>query len=288
MNVEVRHLRALAAIGDEGTISAAAAALRLSQPALSRTLDQLERRVGTRLVERTTRRLALTDAGKLLHERAHTILKQLDDALAEAAADSGPRPLRVGFAWAALGEHTIPLLRDWRSRFPESPVRVHRRDDPELALQRGEVDVAVIRTTPRGDADSVALFAEPRLAAVPDGHPLASRPAVRLTDLAGEPVALCSSASTSGESWPHGFDVGGVDEWLTTIASGEAVGVTTQGTQTNHPHPGVRYLPLTDADPVTVHLVWPRPPTHPATGAFTEFLTAESSALPRRPASPTR
>ncbi|BEL04106.1 hypothetical protein Q0Z83_022970 [Actinoplanes sichuanensis] len=92
--MELRHLRALAAIGDEGTISAAAAVLRISQPALSRTLDQLERRIGTTLVERTTRRLALTDAGRRLHERAHLILNQVDDALAEAAAE--PQPLHVG------------------------------------------------------------------------------------------------------------------------------------------------------------------------------------------------
>jgi DNA-binding transcriptional LysR family regulator len=269
MNVEIRHLRALAAIGDEGTISAAAAALRISQPALSRTLDQLERRVGARLVQRTTRRLALTDAGRVLHERAHGILRQLEDAIAEAA--SGPQPLRVGFAWAALGDHTVPLLRGWRSLFPATPIRVHRRDDPELALRRGEINVAVVRTTPQAEADYLALFREHRLAAVPDEHPLASLPAVRLADLAGEAVALCSTATTSSESWPNGFEVDGVDEWLTTIASGEAVGVTTQGTAKSHPHPGVRYLPLSDADPVTVYLVWPRPPTHPATAAFVDF-----------------
>src|ERR1044072_8279379 len=58
MNVELRHLRVLAAIGDEGTFTDAAAGLRISQPAVSRTLDQLERRTGAQLVERTTRHLA--------------------------------------------------------------------------------------------------------------------------------------------------------------------------------------------------------------------------------------
>ena len=81
MNVELRHLRALTAIGEEGTITGAAAVLHISQPALSRTLEQLESRVGVRLVERTTRTLSLTDAGQQLYERAHLILRQLDDAL---------------------------------------------------------------------------------------------------------------------------------------------------------------------------------------------------------------
>ncbi|WP_433796377.1 LysR family transcriptional regulator [Actinoplanes sp. CA-252034] len=285
MNVELRHLRALAAIGDEGTISAAAAVLRISQPALSRTLDQLERRIGTTLVERTTRRLALTDAGRRLHERAHLILNQLDDALAEAAA--GPQPLHVGFAWAALGDHTVSLLRTWRDEHPAAPVRVHRRDDPETALRRGELNAAIVRLmpSPPGDLLSAELYREPRLAAVPDGHPLAGRPSVRLADLSDQRVVLCSTSATTGQLWPrdqrpHTFDVANVDEWLTTIATGEAVGVTAQGTERSHPYPGIRYLPITDGGTVTVWLLWPRVPTHPATGAFIDHARRAVAAVP--------
>ncbi|WP_432586104.1 LysR family transcriptional regulator [Streptomyces sp. HD1123-B1] len=275
MNVELRHLRALAAIGDEGTITGAASVLHISQPALSRTLDQLESRTGTRLVERTTRRLSLTDAGRRLWEHSHRILNQLDEALTEATT-AGPRPLRIGFAWAALGRHTVPLLRTWREDHPGVPVRVHRRDDPEAALRRGELDAAFLRTPPPDDAGltALALYTERRFAAVPDGGPLARRSALRLADLAGEQVVLCATAATSGAglwpegSRPHTFEVANVDEWLTVIATGEAVGVTAEGTEHSHPHPGIRYLPLEDAAPVTVHLVTPRIPTHPATGAF--------------------
>ncbi|MGW3571999.1 LysR family transcriptional regulator [Streptomyces sp. NPDC000941] len=278
MNVELRHLRALAAIGDQGTISGAAVALRVSQPALSRTLEQLERRIGTQLVERTTRHLALTDAGRLLHERAHLILNQLDDTLVEAAAE--PRPLRVGFAWAALGDRTVPLLRAWREQQPKTPVRVHRPADPEAALRRGELDAVIVRTSPSPHADLVSqeLYQERRLAAVPEGTPLALRSAVRLADLIDQPVVLCSTAATAtADLWPRGrrprtFQVANVDEWLTTIAAGDAVGVTAQGTEHSHPHPGVTYLPISDAAPVTVRLVRPRTPTHPATTAFIDHL----------------
>ncbi|WP_309115740.1 LysR family transcriptional regulator [Saccharothrix sp.] len=279
MNVELRHLRALAAIGDEGTITDAAATLHVSQPALSRTLEQLEHRLGTRLVERTTRSLALTDAGRRLWEHAHRILAQLDDALAEAAA--GPRPLRVGFGWAALGRHTLPLLRGWREARPGTPVRVRRCDDPEVALRKGEVDIAFMRTQPSDTAlASRVLYQEHRIAAVPQGNPLADKEVLHLADLAGEPVALCSTAATtSADLWPEGmrpdtFEVPGVDEWLTTIALGEAVGVTTEATVHSHPHPDIRYLPLADAATVTVRLVWPRRPTHAATGAFREHAVS--------------
>lgn len=302
MNVELRHLRVLAAIGDEGTVTGAAAVLHLSQPAVSRTLEQLETRVGTRLVERTTRRLALTDSGRRLWEHAHRILNELDDALAEAA--TGPRPLRIGFAWAALGEHTVPLLRSWREEHPDTPVRVHRRDDPESALRLGEIDAAFLRAPSPTDAGlrALALYRERRLAAVPEGDPLAHRSAVRLADLAGRPVVLCATAATTGtDLWPdgqrpHTFEVANVDEWLTTIATGDAVGVTAEGTEHSHPHPGIRYLPLSDADPLTVHLVWPRTPIHPATAAFREHArrmvgdgrTGEGAPPPRRAAQATQ
>ncbi|MBU3868165.1 LysR family transcriptional regulator [Streptomyces sp. 4503] len=277
MNVELRHLRALAAIGDEGTITGAAAALHISQPALSRTLEQLENRLGTRLVERTTRRLSLTDAGRLLHERAHLILKQLDDALSEAQA--GPRPLRIGFAWAALGDRTVPLLRAWRDQHPDIPVRVHRPGDPEAALRRGEIDAVFLRTAPTADAELMTeeLYRERRLAAVSDSDPLVGRSVVRLADLADRLVVLCATAASTADLWPRGqrpttIEVANVDEWLTTIATGEAVGATAEATEHSHPHPGVRYLPLADSAPVTVRLVWPRTPTHPATRTFLEHV----------------
>ncbi|MER6778128.1 MULTISPECIES: LysR family transcriptional regulator [unclassified Streptomyces] len=292
MNVELRHLRALAAIGDEGSITGAAAVLGISQPALSRTLDQLEHRVGTRLVERTTRRLAFTAEGERLKERADRILGELDDALAEAAGST--RPLRIGFAWAALGEHTVDLLRGWRQDHPRTPVEVHHLADPYTALLRGSVDAVFLRALPERTAPELAvlpLYSEPRVAAVSRDDPLAARPEVALRDLAGRTVVLCATAATTSSAlWPAGSSpaatrvVSNVDEWLTSIATGEAVGITAEATRHSHPLPAVRYLPLTDAGPVTVHFLAPAVPGHPATAAFRthvrDVLPAAGTALP--------
>ncbi|GAA2805141.1 LysR family transcriptional regulator [Saccharopolyspora taberi] len=285
MNVELRHLRALAAIGREGTITGAAAVLHVTQPALSRTLDQLEGRLGTRLVERTTRRLELTEAGRRLWEHACRLLNQLDDALVEVR--SGTRPLRVGFAWAAVGAFTVPLLQQWRDEHPDSPARIFRRDDPEAALRRAEVDVAFLRTQSPQESDfrAVVLFEERRMAAVADTDPLADADSVRLDSLADRPVALCATAATTTASlWPPErrpctVEVANVDEWLALIATGDAVGVTAEGTQHSHPYPGIRYVPVLDADPVTVHLVWPRVPTHPETESFREHVRSVVGAV---------
>ena len=277
--MELRHLRALVAVGDEGTITAAAAVVGISQPALSRTVHQLEQEMGTRLVERTTSSVHLTEAGQRLHQHAHQILNHIDDAIREATT-TRPRPLRVGYAWAALGRHTVPLMRHWRREHPDVPVRMRRVDDPEAALRRGEIDMAFLRTPPDDDAFyALPLLHEPRLAAVSEDDPLSEKFEITLADLAQRPIAICSTTgTTSTHLWPAdqrpstSLDVANVDEWLATIAAGETVGVTAEATVYSHPHPGVRYVPITDAEPVTVHLSWPPHPSHTAVPAFRECV----------------
>ena len=270
-NVELRHLRALAAIGDEGTITDAAIAVGISQPALSRTLEQLESLLGTRLVERTTRTLALTEPGQRLCQDAHRLLRQLDIALDAAKATKQPA-LRLGFAWAALGERTVPFLHTWREAHPETEIEIHRVNDPEAELRRGTLDLAITRTEPAPGSGLLAqpLFREARVAAVAAGSELGHQEATTLAQLADHPVVLCSTAATTTpELWAdtaglRTFEVSNTDEWLTTIALDDAIGVTAASTQQDHPHPGVRYLPITDAEDITVNLLGPQEPTHPA------------------------
>lgn len=273
MNIELRHLRALAAIGDEGSITGAAAALHMTQPALSRTLGQLEERIGTKLVDRSTRHLELTVPGQLLWERAHRILRSVDEAVAEVHA--GPAPLRVGFAWSALGRHTVALLRSWKDDTGTELV-VRRVDDPALALRKGEIDVAFFRAKPGPPAFEHALLGhEDRMLAIADDNPLNHKDALSLDDLVPHRIALCSNAGTADlQLWPkHNRPkttviVANVDEWLTTIATGAAIGLTSDATEYSHPHPGVTYLPLPNTSPVPVYVTWPRRDQHPMTDRF--------------------
>lgn len=277
MDIELRHLRALVAIADAGTITGGAVRLRVAQPALSRTLRQLETRVGVTLVDRSTRHLRLTASGSALCERARAILGAVDDALAETA---GPRPLRLGYNWAALGRHTTPLLRGWRHARPDVPIEVHRIEDRTAGLGRGTVDIAFLRTRPAAATlRAEPLYREPRLAVLPEGHPLAGREDLDLADLADQTIAICLPyGTTSLDLWlPERrpttvVEVDNVDEWLTVIASGAAVGVTPDGTRHIHPYPGVHYLPLRDAPAITVYLGWTDGPGHPARADFLAHL----------------
>ncbi len=278
MSVELRHLRVLVAVVDEGTFTAAAAALRTGQPAVSRTLAQLERLIGARLLDRTTREVRLTEAGRRSYRAAVTALRAVD-AVSDAASDR-TRPLRLGFSWAALGRLTPQVLTAWRERFPEQALEVRRIDTRDAGLRRGAVDVAVIR----GDfADpgirTEVMFTEPRVAAVPAAHPLAAREEVRLSDVAAEVVILTPSVgTTSAALWPADArpsrtrTVGNLDEWLTAIAAGDGVGVTTAATAFSYPVPGVAYRSVADAPDVAVRVAWPEVAPHPAAADLVELI----------------
>ncbi|MDT7625914.1 MAG: hypothetical protein QOF99_6815 [Pseudonocardiales bacterium] len=286
MTAELRHLRAFVAIADEGNISRAAARLHLTQPALSRTLQQLEEHLGVRLVDRDTHHLALTAAGRDFLDRARLALAAVEDALDPDRAASWP--LRLGHPWSALGPHTTTLLRRWNRDRPRIPLELLRVDDRTAGLTQGKVDVAVLRDALSAPGIRTEhLLVEPRLAAVPIDSPLADRPALTLADLAAHPVALNTvSGTTTPQLWPDGarprrtVTVANTDDWLAAIASGRAVGVTTTATAGMHPHPAVAYRPLTDAPDVDVYLAWRQPPSHPAVGDLLDMVRAVVGARP--------
>jgi DNA-binding transcriptional LysR family regulator len=275
MTVELRHLRAFLAIAEEGTITRAAARLHVTQPALSRTLRQLEAHLGARLIDRSTHHLELTAAGHAFQARAAAAVTAVDEALDPGGA--GTWPLRLGHAWSALGEHTTPLLRRWKREHPDTPLQLLRVDDRTAGLDHGTVDVAVIR----GDAElpaelnTVLLLLEPRVAAVAVDSPLTRKTQLTLHDLVAKPIAVNTVAGTTPlglwlpDDTPTDIvEVANTDDWIAAIAAGHAVGVTTTATAATYPNPEVAYLPLIDVPAVPVYLAWKQPPSHPAVPDF--------------------
>ncbi|WP_371097498.1 LysR family transcriptional regulator [Streptomyces sanglieri] len=268
--IEVRHLRAFLAVADEGNVTRAAARLRLTQPAVSRTLAALERHLGIRLVDRSTHHLALTPEGVVFRDKATAAVAAFDEAL-----DSGGLrhwPLRLGHAWSAFGPYTTPLLRRWQELYPRTPLELLRIDDRTAGLTRGEVDAALLRGPVEAPGlVAEVLFEEDRVAAVAADGPLADRTALRLTDLAAETVVLNTvSGTTTVDLWPTDarptatLTVANTDDWLTAIAAGRGIGVSAASTADMHPHSGVAYRPLLDAPSVPVLLARRDVPGHPA------------------------
>ncbi|MBI5088347.1 MAG: LysR family transcriptional regulator [Actinobacteria bacterium] len=268
MTVEIRHLRAFLAIAEERNLTRAANRLHLTQPALSRTLAQLERLLEVRLVDRSTHHVELTEVGQRFEQRAFDAVRSFETALADVTGRG--LPLRLGHSWSA-GIHLAAILRAWNAQPRPCDIVVIRRDDRSAGLTSGAVDAALTR----GPLDSarfrsVVIDRELRMAVLHRSHPLARRRHLRLDELSREPLVATSVGVTTPELWPEGqrpivsTEVSTVDDWLVAIASGAGFGVTVASTAKLHPHPDVRYVPVDDAPLVALLLGWPRRGAHPA------------------------
>ncbi|WP_200305385.1 LysR family transcriptional regulator [Streptomyces adelaidensis] len=276
--VELRQLRCLVAIVEEGTFTDAAIALDVSQAAVSRTLASLERTLGVRLLRRTSREVTPTPTGLRVVSHARRVLGEVEELVREAT--SGHVRLRIGYAWSALGRHTLTFQRRWSATHPETELQFLRANSATAGLAEGACDLAVVRRPPddrRFDAAIVGL--ERRLCAMAADDPLARRRSVRLADLSGRTLLVDRrTGTTTTELWPPDArpateESHDVDEWLTTIAAGRAIGVTPESTANQYRRPGIVYRPVRDAEPIAVRLAWWRDDPHPATQAAIELLS---------------
>ena len=125
--------------------SAAARSLRMTPSAVSKLVSRLEARLGTRLVNRSTRRLQLTAEGLAFHERCQRILADIDEAEREAAAGAAPRGrVRVNASVPFGTHHLLPLVPGFLERFPEVTLDIVLNDQViDLLEQRADVAIRV-------------------------------------------------------------------------------------------------------------------------------------------------
>lgn len=279
MDVELRQLRCLVAIVDEGTFTDAAIALGVSQAAVSRTLASLERALGVRLLRRTSRTVTPTGTGLRVVAQARRVLGEVDDLVREAT--SGHTRLRIGYAWSALGSHTPAFQRRWAAAHPETDLHLVRVNATTAGLAEGACDLAVLRR-PLEDHrfDSAIVGLERRLCAMAADDPLARRRSIRLADISDRTLLVDRrTGTTTPELWPPGSrpdteETHDVDDWLTLISTGRCVGMTAESTAHQYPRPGIVYRPVRDAEPIAVRLSWWRDDPHPAGQAVIELITA--------------
>src|SRR6266567_2406197 len=146
--LDATRLRVLVAIARHGSVTAAAQALNYAQPSISHHMARLESETGAKLMERAGRGIRLTEAGRLLAERAEEILGRLDAAEAELAAHVGLRQEKVrlaafGSALGTLAAAAIPALRADRAVTDVSLIQAEPADALRM-LRVGEVDVALV------------------------------------------------------------------------------------------------------------------------------------------------
>jgi DNA-binding transcriptional LysR family regulator len=198
--MELRHLRYFVTVAEELHFSRAAERLAISQPPLSQQIQQLEREVGTPLFRRTSRQVELTDAGRVFLDDARQILRAADQAAVDARRASRGElgRLGVGFVASATYDPLPDILRRFRAEYPAIALELFEMNAAHQgpALRDRHIDIAFSRP-PLSDADlqSEPVVTEELVAAVPETHALAQRPALTgllpgLADLASEPFIL--------------------------------------------------------------------------------------------------
>jgi Transcriptional regulator len=203
--VEARHLRYAVALAEHGHFGRAAASLGIAQPPLSTQIAALEREVGERLFDRTSRGVFPTAAGEAFLVRARAALAEMHRARIDAAraARGETGRLRIGVVASALLDPLPTVLGRFRRSRPEVRLIVQEMTTPEVAagLLDGELDVAVGRGGPRGagaeDLVTVPIGADHLVAVVSAAHPFAGQPGVTVEQLAAEPLVVETDAAES-------------------------------------------------------------------------------------------
>jgi len=293
---DLRQVRAFLSVANELHFGRAAGTLFTTQPALSRTIRNLEEAVGAALFERTTRRVRLTAAGEAFAAECRLALGHLDLAAhaARNAAEGREGNLRVAYMDFAINGRLPEILQSFRTAWPGVSITLEYMPTAtqQMALLEGRVDIGFMIGSFRAQkATSVLVDEQDYVALLPEGHALAGRETLRLADLAGEPFVMGSSETFSAfrallfdcchaaRFFPNivqeASNTGGI---FGLVAAGAGVSVYA-GCARNLNRTGVLVRPLADiTEPIPIHAA--RLTDH-ASAALQRF--EELSILRRRP-----
>lgn len=261
MEVELRHLRAFVAVANSRSFTRAAEQLFITQPALTRTVRQLESLLGPALIDRNTHPISLTPAGNEFLSYASRILNDLDlgiDAIRQHAS------IRLGFSWLLpdpWAQRTVTLFEPATG----SSITLIRSDDPLAAVDEAKIDVALVRGTISGTRSVrvVHLFDETRVAVCSVNSSLADLGELDWNDAPNWTLVVNTVSGTTGPwSWPAGagprriVPTSNFDEWLESVAADRGIGIVPDVARRRSIHPAVRFIPLRNAPLSAVSLVF--------------------------------
>lgn len=196
---DLGHARSFVAVAEELHFGRAAARLNLTQSPLSRQIQMLERTLGVDLLERSTRAVRLTPAGRTFLAEAYRVLAAVESAerLTRRSARGESGLVRLGFTAASAYRALPRLVAHLRAHLPEIALVLEEMVSGEQihALEGNRIDLALLRPSPAladDGIDAVPLTRERLILAVPRDHPLASGKAPTLRDLDGEPFVTWS------------------------------------------------------------------------------------------------
>ncbi|MCZ4120337.1 LysR family transcriptional regulator [Streptomyces sp. H39-S7] len=297
--MELQQMRYVVAVAEMNSFTRAAERCLVVQSALSHQIARLEKELGARLFERTSRRVRLTPAGAAFLPAARQCLDAAERAAAEVAGAVGQirGRLAVGVISSVAAVDIPGALRAFHQRYPD--VRISLRvSASELLVEQvrdGGLDVAFLGlpTTARPEGVAACALARDRLVAVvaPD-HPLAAEPVVDLLRLSRE-VFVDLPAKTAGRvQSDQAFAAAGLDrdvafevtnaQFLARLVE-QGLGIALLPSAYAAQLTGVRTIEVTDAPARVEYAIWSRTGRTPAAGAFLALLEIPAVPGPERP-----
>ena len=277
--METRELRYFIAVAEELHFGRAAELLQMAQPPLSRAIQQLERRLGLILFERSARRVALTAAGEVLLNEGRAALAAVEAAERRTQRTAAkPSHIVLAVKAGASNEFLMALLDAYgvTPGAADIDVQLAAIGEPERMLRDGRADVALLHLPFDETAgfDFVEVHTESQVALLPLGHPLAKRERLALSDLQDLSDLPLPRWPDPDGTYPEGPGPAVRDyvQLLQLIGLGRACAIVPESA----PRLGndVAVVPILDAEPVITVIAWP---PHSRSKAVANFVRA---ALP--------
>lgn len=262
INTDIGEIQAFIAVAEKSSFKAAAESLFISQPALSRRIEKLEGDLKSRLLERTTRRVSLTDAGRQFLKHAQAIMDELEFAYRGLEARAAARTGKVTIACIpSVANHLLPsVLKDFHNSNPAVRVKVID-ESAQIVLDSvtaGHADFGLnFLGSQEPDLDFMPIREERYVAVVPSSHPLAQRKTVAWKLLEKEPLVSVSSSSgnrliidsafaKSAKRPSIQYEINHVTGAINLVAAGLGVAIIPGLALDAVLHPGLVGVPLVD------------------------------------------
>jgi len=285
-DLEVRQLRYFVAVAEELHFGRAAGRLGMAQPPLSRAIRDLERQLGVKLLERTTRQVSPTAAGEVLLRDARTALEAVTAATRRArqAGSLSPR-LRVALKADVDGGLLPQILdaycADEAALAPELVLGGFGEQPQALRDGRADVGLLLCPFDDRG-LDAEPLLTEPVQVALAAADPLAARTRLCLAELADRRLPGGSPASHGRPTGPRPAGLAppasNLAEIFSLVETGSVVFFVPASVARRYPRPGIAYRPVSDLPDSTLAVTWLQDARSPAVAAFVRAACAVAAA----------
>ncbi|MFD9902736.1 LysR family transcriptional regulator [Streptomyces sp. NPDC059063] len=290
--MDLQQMRYVLAVARTASFTRAAEQCHVVQSALSHQVAKLEKELGARLFERTSRRVRLTAAGEAFLPAARQALEAAERARAEVAAATGAirGTLTVGAITTVTAVDLPAVLRDYRLRCPQVQISLRAGASERLVehVREGLLDAAFLGVPPGFRPQGVhdrELARGQHVAVVAPDHPLATRPEADLRRLADEAFVDFAEGSAARAQSDQAFAAAGLHREVAFEVSGvelmapmvrHGLGIALLPAAYAAELHGLRSVPVTDGPVRVEHLVWSRFPPSPAAAAFLALLDIEA------------